>query len=53
MKLGFIELLNHYRENDQLREIYKSVCQLPSPYYEDEAWESLESLGTALSCLNR
>lgn len=44
MKEDFIALLDGYRDNDQLREIYKSICNLPNPWYEDEAWESLESL---------
>jgi ATP-dependent exoDNAse (exonuclease V) beta subunit len=43
-KDDFRDLLDEYRENDELREIYNSICSLPRPDYEDEAWESLESL---------
>jgi len=43
-KDDFKALLDEYRENDKLREIYSSICSLPRPDYEDEAWESLESL---------
>ena len=43
-KDDFKELLDEYRENDGLREIYSTICTLPRPDYEDEAWESLESL---------
>ena len=44
MKEDFIALLDTYRDDDALREIYKSICNLPNPRYEDEAWDSLESL---------
>jgi len=40
----FIMLLDKHRDNDDLRNIYKTIKTLPSPDYEDEAWESLESL---------
>ncbi len=43
-KDDFRELLDEYRENDQLRELYSTICTLPNPDYEDEAWHSLESL---------
>jgi ATP-dependent helicase/nuclease subunit A len=43
-KDDFKELLDEYRENDELRKIYNTICSLPRPDYEDEAWESLESL---------
>lgn len=43
-KSDFKTLLDQYRENDRLREIYNTVLSLPSPAYEDEAWQSLESL---------
>jgi ATP-dependent helicase/nuclease subunit A len=43
-KDDFRGLLDKYRENDKLREIYRTICTLPEPDYEDEAWESLESL---------
>jgi len=43
-KDDFKELLDEHRENDKLREIYNTICSLPMPDYEDEAWESLESL---------
>jgi ATP-dependent helicase/nuclease subunit A len=44
MKSGFKALLDEYRDDDTLRDIYNTVSSLPNPYYEDEAWESLESL---------
>ena len=40
----FLALLNEHRENDTLLSIYNTTRTLPSPVYEDEAWESLESL---------
>ena len=43
-KDDFVTLLDDYRENDRLRETYNTICSLPDPDYEDEAWESLESL---------
>jgi ATP-dependent exoDNAse (exonuclease V) beta subunit len=43
-KDDFKALLDEYRENDALRDIYNTINTLPSPDYEDEAWESLESL---------
>lgn len=44
MKSDFVALLDRHRDDDKLREIYNTVLTLPSPDYEDEAWESLESL---------
>ena len=44
LKDGFRALLDAQRENDRLREVYNTIRTLPSPDYEDEAWESLESL---------
>lgn len=44
MKDNFKALMDEYSDNDKLREIYNTVRSLPSPYYEDEAWDSLESL---------
>ena len=43
-KEDFISLLNEQRENENLLTAYKTVSGLPNPAYEDEAWESLESL---------
>ena len=43
-KDDFKALLNEHRENDKLRELYSTICTLPKPDYEDEAWQSLESL---------
>jgi ATP-dependent exoDNAse (exonuclease V) beta subunit len=43
-KDAFKALLDENRDNDSLREIYNTVLSLPSPAYEDEAWESLESM---------
>lgn len=43
-KDDFKALLDDYRDNDSLREIFNTIRTLPSPDYEDEAWESLESL---------
>lgn len=43
-KKDFVALLDAHRDNDSLREIYQTVQTLPNPGYEDEAWESLESL---------
>jgi ATP-dependent helicase/nuclease subunit A len=43
-KDGFTGLLDLHRENDNLRELFNTIRTLPSPDYEDEAWQSLESL---------
>jgi ATP-dependent helicase/nuclease subunit A len=43
-KEAFKALLDEHRGNDRLREIFNIINLLPSPDYEDEAWESLESL---------
>ena len=43
-KTSFAALLDEHRDNDMLRSSYTTLCTLPSPAYEDEAWESLESL---------
>jgi len=43
-KTEFVELLDSIRHDDSLREAYSAVNALPGPAYEDEAWESLESL---------
>ena len=40
----FKALLDEYREEDRLREVFNTIRTLPDPDYEDEAWESLESL---------
>ncbi len=50
MKEDFIGLLDTLRDNDALREQYKTICNLPDPWYEDEAWDSLESLMRILMC---
>jgi ATP-dependent helicase/nuclease subunit A len=43
-KTEFIELLDGLRGEDVLRDLYNTTRILPSPAYEEEAWESLESL---------
>ena len=43
-KEDFKALLDAHRDNDTLRNIYNTISGLPNPVYEDEAWESLESL---------
>ena len=43
-KVDFVALLDEHRENNALRNIYNTVNSLPNPIYEDEAWQSLESL---------
>ncbi len=43
-KEAFTALLDKFRDNDTLREVYRAIRTLPNPDYEDEAWESLESL---------
>ncbi len=43
-KDDFNSLLNAHRDNDTLLGLYKIISGLPSPVYEDEAWETLESL---------
>jgi ATP-dependent exoDNAse (exonuclease V) beta subunit len=43
-KDDFTALLDKHRGNDVLRDEFKTINTLPSPEYEDEAWESLESL---------
>ena len=40
----FLALLNAHGENDELLGIFHTTSTLPNPAYEDEAWESLESL---------
>ena len=43
-KTDFLALLDAHRENEALRTAFNTVNGLPRPAYEDEAWESLESL---------
>ncbi len=43
-KDDFKRLLDTHRDNEALRSSYTIVSGLPRPGYEDEAWESLESL---------
>ena len=43
-KDDFTQLLDLHRDNADLRERFNTVLTLPSPDYEDEAWQSLESL---------
>jgi ATP-dependent exoDNAse (exonuclease V) beta subunit len=43
-KEDFTDLLDEYRQNDDLRATFNIVRTLPKPHYDDEAWESLESL---------
>ena len=40
----FKELLDEYSGHDSLMRAFNTIRTLPSPDYEDEAWESLESL---------
>ena len=44
MKDGFKALMDEYSGNDALRADFNAINSLPGPKYEDEAWESLESL---------
>ncbi len=43
-KDDFKSLLDEHRENDRMIEAFNIILSLPSPDYEDEAWQSLESL---------
>jgi ATP-dependent helicase/nuclease subunit A len=43
-KDGFRELLDSLRNNDSLLDQFNTIRKLPKPDYDDEAWESLESL---------
>jgi len=43
-KDGFLALLDEQRDNETLRSTYNTISILPRPVYEDEAWESLQSL---------
>ncbi len=43
-KDSFGALLDSLRDDDKLLEQFNSIRKLPRPDYEDEAWESLESL---------
>jgi ATP-dependent exoDNAse (exonuclease V) beta subunit len=43
-KEDFKALLDEHRDNEMLCNCYGTVRGLPDPAYEDEAWESLESL---------
>ena len=43
-KERFTALLDQQRDNDKLREAFHTIRSLPGPEYEDEAWESLQSL---------
>jgi ATP-dependent helicase/nuclease subunit A len=43
-KDGFRELIDSLRENDDLLDQFNTIRKLPRPDYDDEAWESLESL---------
>jgi ATP-dependent exoDNAse (exonuclease V) beta subunit len=43
-KDGFRELLDSLRDNDALLDQFNTIRKLPKPDYDDEAWESLESL---------
>jgi ATP-dependent exoDNAse (exonuclease V) beta subunit len=44
MNGGFLAWLEQLRENESLLEHFVRIGKLPKPHYEDEAWESLESL---------
>ncbi len=43
-KTDFKSLLDEYRENESLRIALNTISTLPCPEFDDEAWESLESL---------
>ena len=43
-KDGFRELLDSLRDNDSLLDQFNTIRKLPGHDYDDEAWESLESL---------
>jgi ATP-dependent helicase/nuclease subunit A len=43
-KEGFKELLDSLRGNDDLLDQFITIRKLPRPGYDDDAWESLESL---------
>ena len=43
-KDDFTALLDAHRENKHMLDMFKIIRLLPSPDYQDEAWESLESL---------
>jgi ATP-dependent exoDNAse (exonuclease V) beta subunit len=43
-KEEFLAILHRFRDDDSLREQFNIVRSLPRPGYEDEAWESLQSL---------
>lgn len=49
-KEQFSALLDAHSENIELIGSYKTIGTLPNPAYEDEAWESLESLMRILIC---
>jgi len=40
----FRELLDSLRDNNELLDRFNTIRKLPNPDYDDEAWESLESL---------
>lgn len=44
MKDDFKALMDDYTDDDTLRETFNTVMSLPDPVYDDEAWDSLESL---------
>ena len=44
MKAGFVELLNALGDNEELLDRLNIVRLLPRPDYDDESWESLQSL---------
>ncbi len=43
-KTDFKSLLDEHRENESLRLVLNTISTLPCPEFDDEAWESLESL---------
>jgi ATP-dependent exoDNAse (exonuclease V) beta subunit len=44
MKDEFQALLSRHSENEALLEVFNTIRTLPSPCFEDEAWQSVESL---------
>jgi ATP-dependent exoDNAse (exonuclease V) beta subunit len=43
-KEDYRKLLDHYRDDDSLREQLQDIRSLPTRGYDDESWESLQSL---------
>ena len=43
-KQSMSAVLDAFRPNDELLDVYRTILTLPAPGYEDEAWESLQSM---------